>query len=116
MQELCDELLRMLNQMPTYASWAVNDLEKVFVRYKEIVHEMIDNENFAKYKWLANLSPDLHERIKAMLAEKNMEKQNRQFNNIVFELRCAIEVITGTVNCREDQWPSLLSGNLSATG
>ena len=113
MQNPCNELLQMLENMPTYASWAAKDLEKVFLRYGDIVREMVEAEEYAKHKWLANLSPDLHDRLKVMLAEKDVDKQSRQFNNIVFELRCAIEVVTGAIQCREDQWKSLISGNLS---
>jgi hypothetical protein len=72
----------------------------------------VATDEFINYQWLVNLGPGLHDRIRTMLAETDMETQNRQFNSIIYELRCSIEVITGTIKCGEDQWPTFISGKL----
>jgi len=116
MQDPCDELKRMLKQMPSYTSWTVTELEKIYIRYMEIIRQMVISEEYWKLMWLADKSPDLGDRIQQMLFEKNVERQNMQFSNIAFQLRCAIEVATGTINCSEQEWDSMISTRLPRTG
>jgi len=109
MQNPGDELNKMLSDIPTYSSWKAEELEKVFIRYREIVVELVESEDYRNFKWLADYCPDLGGRIHLMLAEKETDKQGRQFNNIVFELQCAIEVIAGIFECNDrEEWNSLV--------
>jgi len=88
-----DELNQMLDQIPVYASWKVIELEIVFIRFREITLKMKEPDKYDKQEWFDSCFPNLQGRIKGMLLEKNFEKQNRHYNNIIFDLRCAIETL-----------------------
>jgi len=109
MKDPCDELIAMLGEIPVYSSWKAIELQTVFVRYREIVVGMVESDDYQNFRWLADYCPDLSGRIQQMLDEQEMVKQYRQFNNIVFELQCAIEVVAGTFECQNrDEWNSLV--------
>jgi hypothetical protein len=106
----------MLKEMPSYTSWTVTELEKIYMRYLEIIREMVSSEEYRKLMWLADKSPDLGDRIQEMLFEKNVDRQNMQFSNIVFELNTAIEVATGAIHCNEQDWEKMVAKRLPRTG
>ena len=116
MQNPCDEFNNMLCHFPTYSSWRVKELEVVFIRYRDIVLELIESEHYKRYSWLADHCPDLANRIQDMLLETETDKQSRQFNNIVFELRCAIELLMGSLDCdSQEEWAAMIARSLSGT-
>lgn len=110
MENPCNELSQMLTRMPTYTSWATVELKELYIRYRAIILEMIASDDYVSYRWLADYCPDLGKRIEEMLSETAADKQNRSFNNIAFELKCAMEVLTGTLNCKgQEDWAILLA-------
>jgi len=99
MPKPCNEFNQLLSNIPVYSSWKAHELQTVFTRFRGIVVEIVQSEDYKSFRWLADYCPDLDGRIQQMLAETEMVRQCRQFNNIVFELQCAIEVIAGTFEC-----------------
>ena len=115
MNDPCIELTEMLAHIPTYTSWAAVDLEKIFLRYSEIITEMMESRGYKDYKWLAAYCPDLKKRIQEMLLEQHTDRQSRHFNNIAFELLCAIEVLTGKLKCKSpDKWKVIMANRPQA--
>ena len=113
MENPCNELSQMLKAMPTYTSWATVDLEKLFIQYRAIILEMIESDEYVGYRWLTDYCPDLGKRIEDMLSETATDKQGRAFNNIAFELKCAMEVLTGALNCNNhEEWVVILANGL----
>ena len=110
MENPCEELNQMLKNVPTYASWSTGQLEDMFLRYRAIVNEIIDSKAYAGFRWLSDYCPDLGKRLYEMRRETNSEKQSRAFDNIAFELKSAMEVLTGKLNCSgQEQWTQLMN-------
>jgi len=116
MKDRRDELLHMLEEMPVYKSWSIVELDRMNRRYREIVQDLVTMSEYRKFKWIADRGPDLDDRIQQMASEKNVDKQARQFNNIVFVLQNAIEILTGAIEISQRDWEILVSHKLSLTG
>jgi len=109
MHDPYNELNQMLVHMPNYTSWTTDELEELFIRFRAIVIEMVQSPDYTHFRWLGDHCPDLGKRINELLLEKEVDKQGRYFNNIAFELKCAIEVLIGKIEVNNhEEWVQML--------
>ena len=110
MQDRCDELHEISRQIPTYTSWTTGALGEAFNRFREIILELVQSSEYINYKWLAEYCPQLGTKIQLMMDEKRFDKQSALYNNLTFELQCAVDVLLGRIGCRDNHdWENLIS-------
>lgn len=109
MQDHYNELNQMLLYMPNYTSWTTSELEEVFIRFRAIVLEMIESDQFSKFRWLGDHCPDLGKRLTDMQSEADTDRQRRIFINISYELKTALEVLIGKIEVNNhEEWITML--------
>ena len=109
MQDPYNELQQMLDNMPPFTSWTTNGLEELFIRFRGIVAEMIESDDYKGFRWLGQYCPDLGKRIEDMILAQETVDQTGNYNCIIFELQCAIEVLIGKIECNNyEEWVAML--------
>ncbi len=117
MDTACDDLSKVLDDIPPYASWNVKALEESFVEFHHVISARLAQDRYCHFAWLSEVNKDLRIRIERMIAESSMETQANQFNSIVFEMKCAIEVMMGDLGCENQQeWLLLIDHKFLKAG